>query len=286
MKNTGLLMLFVTAGLLLRSVEPARTASFTVQMTSSLTCSPSSLSIAAGDTVTWTNLFSFAHTSTSGNAPTSDGLWNSGDVPSHGVFSFTFTNFAANTYPYFCIHHYTFGMTGTLTITNSPNVPPSVAITNPVAGSKFSAPANIGLVVSASDTNGSVTNVQFFSGASLLGSLANPPFNFTLSNAPAGNYSFTAKAVDNQGAATTSAVVNVFVLTNATLTSPIRLTNGQFQFTILGIAGQTYAAEASTNLTAWSAISTNVAPSNSFNVVDPSATNIGQRFYRARQDLF
>jgi len=111
------------------------------------------------------------------------------------------------------------------------------------------------------------------------------PFNFNFANAPAGNYNFTARAIDNQGAATTSAVVNVFVLTNAALSAPTRLTNGQFRFTILGIAGQTYAAERSTNFVNWSAFATNVAPANTFNVTDSSSTNMLLRFYRARQDL-
>ena len=59
----------------------------------------------------------------------------------------------------------------------------------------------------------------------------------------------------------------------------------QFQFKILGIAGQTYTTEASTNQLNWSAIATNVAPSNTFDVTDPGSGNTQLRFYRARQDL-
>jgi plastocyanin len=288
MKNATMsLMRFLTAGSLLASLGSVLAADYSVQVWD-FYYYPSSLTVASGDSVTWINYsYYYTHTATSGDPDNGgDGLWDSGDVGSSATFALNSagtSHLGAGTYPYFCVYHGSiYGMTGTLTITNPP-APPSIAITNPVAAAKLRAPANMALQAAAS---GSVTNVQFFSGASSLGSLASPPFNFTLSNAPAGNYSFTAKAVDNQGLAATSAVVNVFVLTNATLTSPVRLTNGQFQFTILGIAGQTYATEASTNLTAWSAISTNVAPSNSFNVVDPAATNIGQRFYRTRQTLF
>ena len=173
--------------------------------------------------------------------------------------------------------------------TNSVNIIvdalPSVSITNPAANAKFRAPANIALMTDANDTDGSVTNVQFFSGASLLGGTVIAPYDFTVSNVPAGNYSFTAKAVDNRGLATTSGVVNLFVFTNAILTSPVQLPDGQFQLTILGISGQTYATEASTNLQDWTSLTTNVAPANSFDITDSTSTNILQRFYRARQDL-
>lgn len=173
--------------------------------------------------------------------------------------------------------------------TNSVNIivdaPPSVGITNPAVGAKFRAPASVALMTDANDSDGSVTNVQFFSGANLLGNVASAPFNFTVSNLGAGNYAFAASAVDNRGLATTSGVVNVFVLTNATLTSSVQLTGGQFQLTISGIPGQTYTTEASTNLQNWTAIATNIAPADLFNITDSESTNILHRFYRERQDL-
>lgn len=58
--------------------------------------------------------------------------------------------------------------------------------------------------------------------------------------------------------------------------------NGQFQFTVVGKAGDTYVTETSQSFNNWLAISTNVAPSDQFTVTDPSATNrFG--FYRVRQ---
>lgn len=109
--------------LLLRSALWA--ASYTVQMTGSLTFSPNILSIGEGDSVTWTNVAAFAHTSTSGGTPpNSNGLWNSGSVGGGQSFTITFTNFAGGTYPYFCSFHYPEGMTGSLTITNAPAVRP------------------------------------------------------------------------------------------------------------------------------------------------------------------
>jgi hypothetical protein len=188
---------------------------------------------------------------------------------------------APSTLFYHCEVHAVMG--GTINIVDPPNTPPSVTITNPAAGAKFIAPANLSINADATDSDGSVTNVQFFSGANLLGNLTTAPFNFTQNNLAAGNYSFTAIAADNLGATATSAPVNIFVLTNATLTAPNMLPNRQFTFTVLGIAGQTYDTEASTDLVNWSAINTNIAPAASFNVTDAMSTNILHRFYRVSQ---
>jgi hypothetical protein len=216
--------------------------------------------------------------------------WASPDLTSSSrTYLLTFSN--AGSYPYFCERHVYAPLpqnrhteqTGIVTVV-SINLSPTVALTNPPNNARFSGPANILLQASASD-DGSVTNVQFFSSGALLGNDTAAPYSFTLNNAAAGNYAFTARAQDNLGLASTSAVVNVFVLTNAIITSPTVLPNGQFQLTIQGIAGQTYATEASTNLANWSAILTNVAPANSFNVTDTTSPNVLQRYYRARQDL-
>ncbi len=269
----------------LASLASAPAASFTVSM-NDFNFSPASLTIAQGDTVTWTNASGTSHTSTSGDPNTcaASALWN-GDVVSGSSYTTNFAGFAPGTYPYICtLHCSLFGMKGSLTITSAANVPPSISLTNPIAGAGFRAPASIALMASVTNGSGTVTNVQFFSGVNPLGSVSSPPFNFTADNLAAGNYSFTAVAADDLGQTETSAAVNVFVLTNAVLSAPV-FTNGQFQLTVQGIAGQTYATEASTNLTSWTAISTNVAPADIFDVLDPSATNFSLRFYRARQDF-
>ena len=71
----------------------------------------------------------------------------------------------------------------------------------------------------ANDTDGSVTNVQFFDGASSLSSVASAPFNLTV-NLGVGSHPLTAIATDNLGASSTSAVVNVTVTT-----TPVIITN-------------------------------------------------------------
>ena len=296
MKNAKLLMLFVIAGFSLLCVRSARAANHVVKMyfynpPTFYAYVPATLTVAKGDTVTWTNadfIAPYSHTTTSGaSPPTPSGLWTSDILTNGQTYTLDTSSLNAASYPYFCKIDYNTSpaMVGTLIITNPPTAAPTVSITNPVAGAKFLAPANITLKASASETGGSITNVQFFSGATSLGNVTTEPFNFTVNNLGAGNYSFTAKAFDALGTTTNSAAVNIFVQTNSTITSAVLLTGGSFQFTLKGIAGQTYAIEASSNLLNWSALFTNVAPANVFNVTDTTSTNVLRRFYRARQDL-
>ena len=64
----------------------------------------------------------------------------------------------------------------------------------------------------------------------------------------------------------------------AQLTAPLLLTNGNFQFTVSGISGSSYAVQTSTNLVNWISLQTNVA-SFQFATTNPAAER--QRFYRA-----
>jgi len=59
---------------------------------------PSSISVAAGTTITWTNKDAIAHTVTSNS-----NLFSSGSIGFGGTFSFKFTT--AGTFPYFCSVH-------------------------------------------------------------------------------------------------------------------------------------------------------------------------------------
>ncbi len=60
-------------------------------------------------------------------------------------------------------------------------------------------------------------------------------------------------------------------------------TNHMFQLGFTGVTGSNYVLQASTNLINWMPLSTNTAPANGFNLVDPQATNFPYRFYRVRQ---
>jgi hypothetical protein len=98
------------------------------------------------------------------------------------------------------------------------NQPPTVAITSPATGASFTAPALVPINASASDSDGSVTNVQFFDGTTLLGATNNTPYTVT-ANLALGSHTLTAVATDNGGLSTTSSVVNVTVNTGTSAPS-------------------------------------------------------------------
>src|SRR5438309_1769518 len=92
------------------------------------------------------------------------------------------------------------------------NGPPTVGLTAPADGANYLAPATIAFTATASDPDGSVTQVSFYAGSTLLATDTGTPYTFTWSNVPVGNYSLTAVATDNSGASTTSGAVVVHVV--------------------------------------------------------------------------
>jgi hypothetical protein len=97
------------------------------------------------------------------------------------------------------------------TAPSSTNQPPLVALSSPVSGSTFMAPATIALVATASDPEGRLARVEFYDGSTRLGTATTPPYAFSWTSVPAGTYSLTALAIDADGGQTTSAAVNVTV---------------------------------------------------------------------------
>ena len=92
-----------------------------------------------------------------------------------------------------------------------PNVAPTVSLTGPADGSSYTAPADITLTANAADSDGTITAVEFYNGATLIGSVTTSPYTYTWSNVPLGNYSVRARAIDNQGGATYSNSISINV---------------------------------------------------------------------------
>jgi hypothetical protein len=105
------------------------------------------------------------------------------------------------------------------------NALPTVSLTSPSQGATFTAPASIALAASASDSDGSVTKVDFYAGGTLLGTDTTAPYTFSWSNVASGNYALTAKATDNEGGEKTSAPVSIAVTTSGGPTT-LALQNG------------------------------------------------------------
>jgi type II secretory pathway pseudopilin PulG len=99
------------------------------------------------------------------------------------------------------------------------NASPTISITQPTDGnSSFVAPASITISATASDSDGTVSKVDFYQGSTLLGTdTTGPSYSYTWGSVAAGSYSLTAKATDNDGAVTTSTAVNITVKSGSSL---------------------------------------------------------------------
>jgi hypothetical protein len=92
------------------------------------------------------------------------------------------------------------------------NQAPTISITSPQNEYEdLIAPASMNITVSAGDSDGSISKVEYFEGSNLIGQSTQSPFSFTWSNINQGRYALSARATDNGGAATTSATVYVTI---------------------------------------------------------------------------
>jgi Big-like domain-containing protein len=177
--------------------------------------------------------------------------------------------------------------TNSITITVTPavaDVPPTVSLTNPAPNTSFQAPATFSIGATASDSDGSVTNVQFLVNGTVIGNSAVVPYSAIANNLTAGNYTLTAIASDNGGLTATNSisvtVTSVSVLP-MTLLNPI-LNGSSFSFAFATQAGITYQGQyvnlpSGTNN--WLNF-TNLIGDGSVVRVTNSILSPGQRFYR------
>ncbi len=97
-------------------------------------------------------------------------------------------------------------------------VAPTINLSSPTV-SPLVAPASIYLIASVNDQEGPIKNVEFYQNNVKIGEDGlYPSFNWSANNLPAGTYTFTAKAYDQAGWATTSAPL-VFVVNDPCLLS-------------------------------------------------------------------
>jgi plastocyanin len=238
---------------------------------------PAATNINPGDKVIWTWVpGANFHNVTSQSVPSA---WPaSATLNGPATFSVTFPN--AGNFPYECTVHL---FTGSINVASA-NVPPTVSITNPVAGTVFSEPANVTIQVTATNSAGTVTNVQFLVGSTVLTNEAAPPFSAITDNLAAGSYMLSAIASDNMGVRATNAVAISVVTPVPIIISALQFSSTSFQFDYAANVGLRYVVQYSTNLAPpnWTAIATNTAASNPQTFVDTDATN-SPAFYRVGQ---
>jgi hypothetical protein len=109
--------------------------------------------------------------------------------------------------------------TQTFTLRAETNQSPTVAIASPANGATYTAPATIGVVINAADLDGSVTEVRLYRGTALIATFTGPPYTYTQTNVPAGDYTYRAEATDSCGATVASSTIAVSV--NAAATAPL-----------------------------------------------------------------
>lgn len=99
-----------------------------------------------------------------------------------------------------------------LTTTSNPvtlyvNFPPSLQFST--SGTVIAAGGSLTIYSGAADSDGSISLVQFYANGQLIGQSTTPPYSFVWTNVPAGTYTITVKATDNEGGVTTSSGINV-----------------------------------------------------------------------------
>jgi hypothetical protein len=162
------------------------------------------------------------------------------------------------------------------------NNPPAVTVTNPASGAVFASPANVTIQATATDSDGTVTNVQFLVGATFLANITTAPFSATASNLAAGSYTLSAIATDNNGATATNAMTISVVTPVPVIFSGVQPSAGaNFQFNYSANVGLRYIVQRSASLAPanWITLTTNTAGGNPVVFVDNHATN-NTGFYR------
>jgi regulation of enolase protein 1 (concanavalin A-like superfamily) len=163
------------------------------------------------------------------------------------TYSATATSLPAGTYQLTAVATDSDGVTRTsspvsVTVNGTTNQPPTVSLTSPAASSTFTAPASITLAATASDSDGSVTRVDFYRGSTLIGSDTSSPYSYNWTNVATGSYQLSAVARDDDGATGTSASANISVTTVPNQLPTVSITNP--------IAGQSFTAPASLTIAA------------------------------------
>jgi plastocyanin len=198
-------------------------------------------------------------------------------------YSTNVNNLAAGTYTISAVATDNLGAQATNSITLIINAPPTVTLTDPTNGAIFAAPATVAIQASATDTDGTISQMQFLTNsASLLFDTAEP-YEATAVNLPAGTYNLLAVATDNRNASATSSVATISVVNpvDVVLSGVQRLSGTNFQFRYTANPGLRYVVECSPILTNWSSVATNRASGASESFTD--AINTDRNFYRVRR---
>ena len=99
----------------------------------------------------------------------------------------------------------------TVNLTVLPSEKPEVKITSPLSGTNFDYNSTIEITAEATDPDGTITKVEFFSDTTKLGEDTESPFSFMWENVTEGAYSILVKATDNTNQTVVSSPVTITV---------------------------------------------------------------------------
>jgi len=176
-------------------------------------------------------------------------------------YTFTWQNAPAGNYALTAVASDDLGQSVTSSVVNITVafIPPTVNLTGPADNAYFLAPAAISISASESSSAGTVTNVSFFAGATLLGNATNAPYVFDWTNVPSGAYTLSAQVADDKGFTATSAPVVVRVVD-----PPLALDPSKFSSSVKITFSGYSQGEALTNFPVLVRLSTNI-PGFSYN---------------------
>ena len=163
-------------------------------------------------------------------------------------------------------------------LSTAPLQPPVVA--SQPASRTVSAGSNVTFTANATGS-GPLGYQWRFNGTNLAGALGT---SLSLTNAQAVNAGSYDVVISNAAGLAASASATLAVSPpDVRFLSVVLLTNGQVQLFFIGVPGQDYVIQASTNLVDWRPISVLTARSGPLPFIDPAAASFSWRFYRARQ---
>lgn len=148
-------------------------------------------------------------------------------------YTFTWNNVAAGNYTLTVIatdnlNAKTTSSAISIAVINSkpaPNKHPVVRISNPRKGNTYENLSTIEIDAIASDSDGTISKVELYNGATELVELTSSPYTFIWKDVPAGSYSITAIATDNLNDTTISSPVEFIVGSNTKYNATSEIVN-------------------------------------------------------------